>query len=94
VQYTATTALLTCPVVPVYWRPTPAVALPYLLLAGLVEDQHCPGHGQVAHGVRPGLTAGEQRCQLGDELVGFLLEQRGIYADSTGRLIFICVTTP
>jgi hypothetical protein len=43
----------------------------------------------VRHSVRAWLTAGEQRCQLGAELVELLLEQQGIYADGRGRLIFM-----
>ena len=43
----------------------------------------------VRAGVRPRLAAGEQRGQLRGELVELLLEQRGIYADGRGRLIFM-----
>jgi hypothetical protein len=48
------------------------------------------GHeaAQVVQGVRPRLTAGEERGQIGRELVELLLEQQGIYAGRRGRLIF------
>ncbi|MDW4905777.1 hypothetical protein RB628_10620 [Streptomyces sp. ADMS] len=42
-QYTATTALLTCPVVPVYWRPTPAVAVPFFSWPVSSKTSTAPG---------------------------------------------------
>jgi hypothetical protein len=39
---------------------------------------------QVIQGVSPGLAAGEERGEIGRELVELLLEQRGIYADGRG----------